>query len=75
MSMHRSLKSKKFKPQRNVTKRWERLQKLQRNGEWVEGLSIYGLPKEKIQKIKFKIKKQKEEIENEGQIPYGQGTI
>jgi len=60
MSIHKSLKSNKFKSKKNVNKRWERLQKLDRNQKWVEqNASVYGLPKEKIQRIKFKIKKEK----------------
>jgi len=66
--MHRSLKGNKFTAKKNVSKRWERLQKLDRNQEWLEkNGSIYGLPKEKIERIKFKIKKEKKE-ETEGSV-------
>lgn len=62
MSLHPSLKSNKFRGKRNVRKRYERFEKLRRNMKWVEGMSIYGMPKEKIEKIKTKIKKEKEEV-------------
>lgn len=63
MSMHRSLKSNKYKSKRNVRKRWERLQKLERNQNWLEkNGSIYGLPAEKINRVKIKIEKEKEEV-------------
>lgn len=61
MSIHKSLKVDKFKTTRNVRKRYERLQKLIRTEKFIEGLSIYGLPKEKILKLKIKIKEKKEE--------------
>jgi len=65
MSMHSSLRIKKFRQNRSVRKRWERIAKLKRTEKFVEGMSVYGLPKEKILKIRKKIKdeKKKEEIQ------------
>jgi len=60
MTMHKSLKSNKFTSKRNVRKRWERVQKLDRNQKWLEkNASVLNLPKETIERIKFKIKKEK----------------
>jgi len=61
MSMHKSLKSARFPKIRSVRKRYERIAKLQRNLQWLEkNQSVYGLPKEKIIRLIFKIKKEKE---------------
>ena len=58
MSQHRSLKTNKFKVIRSVRSRRERVEKLIRNLEWMEkNQSVYNLPKEKIVRIKYKIKK------------------
>ncbi len=57
MSLHSSLKSSKYKNIRSVKKRYERLQSLLEKGK--EVLSVFGLPKEKI--IRLKIKKEKKE--------------
>ena len=62
MSQHKSLKTNKWKTKRSVNKRWERLAKLNRTLKWVEGMSVYGLPKEKILRIKLKIKEKKETL-------------
>lgn len=59
MSIHKSLKSKRFEVVRTVRKRWERIEKLNRTKKWVDGMSVYGLPKEKIVQIKLKIEKEK----------------
>ncbi len=59
MSIHKSLKSKLFKTIRTVRKRWERIEKLNRTQKWVDGMSVYGLPKEKVIQIKLKIEKEK----------------
>lgn len=74
MSIYKSLKTNKFRQERRVRKRYERIQKLIRTQKWVEGMSPYGLPKEKIQSIKDKLRKamaaekredkQKKEAEN-----------
>ena len=66
MSMHKSLKRDKYGKKRNVRKRYERLRKLVRTGKFIDGLSIFGLPKEKIRRLKIKVEKKKEE---EGLIP------
>lgn len=65
MSIHKSLKADRFPVKRSVRTRRERLEKLKRTEKWVEGMSIYGLPKEKILQIKLKIKKEKKELTNE----------
>jgi len=64
MSIHPSLKSNRWKQNRSVRKRWERLEKLNRTKDWIEkNATAYGLPKEKIDKIIFKIKDEKNHIE------------
>jgi small basic protein (TIGR04137 family) len=62
MSKHKSLKRDKFKDKRNVRTRRERLAKLIRTEKFVQGMSVYGLPKEKITRIQLKIKKEKKEL-------------
>lgn len=62
MSIHKSFKSKRFPKKRSVRTRRERLEKLKRTEKWVEGMSVYGLPKEKIMLIKLKIKKEKKKV-------------
>ena len=48
MSMHRSLKSgSKIAARRNVLKRYERVDLLQKLGKWKEGDRAHGLPKTK----------------------------
>ncbi len=48
MSMHRSLKgSSKISKQRNVLKRFERVDQLKKNGEWKDGDRAFGLRKTK----------------------------
>ena len=66
MSMDKSLKRDKFSGVRNVRKRYERLQKLIRTGKFIDGLSVFGLPKEKIRRLKIKVEKEKKK---EGLIP------
>ena len=56
MSIHPSLAAAKGKKHRSVRKRYERIQKLKKDGKWNDD-SAFGLPKEKI--IKLKIKKAK----------------
>ncbi|MFT5206539.1 MAG: small basic protein (TIGR04137 family) [Candidatus Omnitrophota bacterium] len=41
---------------RSVLKRYEKLETLQKKGEWSEGATILGLPKIKVFKIKAKKK-------------------
>lgn len=57
MSLHSSLKSDRYKPKRNVRKRYERIQALLEKGK--EVLTAFALPKEKI--IRLKVKKDKKE--------------
>ncbi len=50
MSQHSSLKSaNKITAQRNVLKRFERIDILRARGKWKEGDRAYGLPKTKPQ--------------------------
>jgi small basic protein (TIGR04137 family) len=58
MSQHPSLRSSdKDKQHRSVLKRHERVKVLKEKEKWVEGASVFGLPKVKI--LRFKIKKEK----------------
>jgi len=71
MSQHPSLKRDKWKSMRSVRKRWERVQKLERNLKWLEqNQSVYGLPKEKIFRLKKLIKKEKEKKEENPLTPF-----
>ncbi len=48
MSQHPSLKSKgTITAKRSVLKRFERVELLQKRGQWKEGRSVIGLPKTK----------------------------
>jgi small basic protein (TIGR04137 family) len=48
MSQHRSFKSaNKIKTQRNVLKRFERVEQLKKQGRFKDGQSVFGLPKTK----------------------------
>lgn len=60
MSLDKSLKRKggMTRP-RCVLTRAERIGKMQENGKWTEGLSPFGLPKTRVQKIVLKKKKEK----------------
>lgn len=62
MSIHNSLKVNKWKTKRSVRKRWERLAKLKRTLKWIEGMSVFGMPKEKILRLKLKLKEKKKEL-------------
>ena len=65
MSVHPSFKSGKGKQQNSVLKRLARLMLLQKEEKWEEGKnSIFGLPKVKVLKLKFK-KEKKEAAEGE----------
>lgn len=67
MSIHPSFKSGKSKTQNSVLKRLERLLHLQKDEKWDEEKdSIFGLPKVKVQKLKFK-KEKKEAAPEEGE--------
>lgn len=66
MSVHPSFKSGKNKQQNSVLKRLARLLQLQKDDKWDEKKdSIFGLPKVKVQKLKFK-KEKKTGAEEEG---------
>jgi small basic protein (TIGR04137 family) len=50
MSLHTSLKgSTKIRERRNVLKRFERIDKLAKEGKWKKGDDVLGLPKTKIE--------------------------
>ena len=57
MSIHPSLTATKGKTHRSVLKRFERVEKLKKDGNWSDDSSAFGLPKVKI--IKMKLKKSK----------------
>jgi len=58
MSIHPSLRgADKDKQQRSVLKRIERIKHLIGKGLWKEGDTVFGLPKIKVIKIKFKKEK------------------
>jgi small basic protein (TIGR04137 family) len=58
MSMHPSLKaSEKGKKQRSVLKRMERIKWMIDKQQWKDGDKVYGLPKIKTLRIKFKKEK------------------
>ena len=64
MSLHKSLKYDKFKGRKkSVNKKLDRIKKLLAEGKLdSNNVKIYGLPKEKIVKIKItKVKKEKKE--------------
>ena len=66
MSVHPSFKSGKNKQQNSVLKRLARLLQLQKDDKWDEKKdSIFGLPKVKVTKLKFK-KDKKTDAEEEG---------
>jgi len=72
MSIHPSLSSSdKDKKARSVLKRSERLRTMLGKGQWKEGDNVFGLPKIKTIKIKFK-KEKVEKVETtaaEGTAP------
>ena len=69
MSVHPSFKSGKNKQQNSVLKRLARLLQLQKDDKWDEKKdSIFGLPKVKVTKLKFK-KDKKTGDEEEGAAP------
>ncbi|MFC1703404.1 small basic protein [Candidatus Omnitrophota bacterium] len=75
MSIHRSLKgAEKGKQQRSVLKLIEKIKHLKDKDMWNEGDSVFGLPKIKILKIKFKKEKPvAEKTEEAGGAP-AEGT-
>jgi len=67
MSQHPSLKRNIWLTERSVRKRYERVAKLQRNLQWLEkNYSVFRLPKEKVIRLKLKIKKEKKEVKDLG---------
>ena len=73
MSVHPSFKSGKNKQQNSVLKRLARLLQLQKDDKWDEEKdSIFGLPKVKVTKLKFKKDKKTGDEEEEaaaGAVP------
>jgi len=65
MSIHPSLSKEKGNTHRSVPKRSERLQKLKEEGLWTEKDSTFGLPKQKI--VRMKLKKEKAAVAKEGE--------
>ena len=58
MTIDKSLKIQRgLIKNRNVLTRVERLAKLQENGRWNDGDSIFGLPKVRVEKVSLKKKK------------------
>lgn len=66
MSIHPSLTAAKGKKQRSVLKRYERIEKLKKEGKWKETASSFGLPKVKVIKMKLKKSKAAEAKAEEG---------
>ena len=65
MSLHKSLSTGgKLSRTRNVWTRAERLARLQEEGRWVDGDSVYNLPKVRTS-VKMKAKKKKKEKKEE----------
>jgi small basic protein (TIGR04137 family) len=64
MSVHPSFKSGKSKQQRSVLKRLSRILLLRKEDKWQEDeSSVFGLPKVKVMKMKFKKDKKVAEAE------------
>lgn len=62
MSIDKSLKRKAGGTRnRCVLTRVERIQRMQEDGKWKQGMSPYNLPKTRVQKIVLKKKAKKEE--------------
>ncbi len=68
MSVHKSLVSgDTLRRQRSVLTRAERIEKLQAEEKWREGMSVFGLPKVKVVKVvKKKGSKAAEKAQAEG---------
>lgn len=74
MSVHPSFKSGKGKQQKSVLKRLARLLQLKKEEKWDEEKdSIFGLPKVKVVKMKFK-KEKKDAAEEEEAAPAESGA-
>ncbi|MFW6280198.1 MAG: small basic protein [Planctomycetota bacterium] len=64
MSLHKSLKrANQHTRTRNVLTREEQIEKLEEDGEWDEGDSVFGLPKVKVETISLRRKPAPEEEE------------
>jgi len=67
VSQHPSLRSaSRSKQHRNVLKRYERLEILEKAEKWKWGDSVFGIPK--IKSLKLKVKKEKAAVETEAQV-------
>lgn len=67
MSIHKSLKlSAGMQRARSVLTRYERMLKLQDDGRWEDGQSVFGLPKVRNVVIRVGKKKKKKEKEEDG---------
>ena len=71
MSIHPSLTAAKGKKQRSVLKRYERVEKLKKEGKWKDDTSSFGLPKVKVVKMKLKKSKAAEAKAEEGKTAEG----
>ncbi len=70
MSVHPSLSSKgKGKRSRSVLKRFEKLKHLLEKEKWKLGNSVFGLPKVKTLRLKFKKAKKAAEAEATAETP------
>lgn len=70
MSVHKSLKTtSRLARARSVLTRYERLVKLEQDGRWEEGQSVFGLPKVRIARPKARKKKKKDEEATEAAAP------
>ena len=76
MSIHSSLRTDKHAAgsMRNVLKRHERIRRLMEQGLWVEGRSVFGLPKIKQVKMKARKAAAKEKDEASAATPAAPGT-
>jgi len=68
MSIHPSFGSGRSKIHKSVLKRLEKILHLKKDDKWEEGGSVFGLPKVKITKLKFKKEKKEAPEEAEGAI-------
>lgn len=72
MSIHPSLRTgDKTGALRNVQKRHERVRDMMSKGEWEDGRAVFGLPKQKIVKIKAKKAEEKPKEEGAADAPAG----
>ena len=77
MSLDKSLKSSQgLARQRNVLTRAERLEKLKDDERWKEGDSIFGVPKVRVERVKRrKVKKKEEEAVDAAATPAADGKV